>query len=130
MNPRRWFRFSLRTFFVLLTLLAVWLGVQAKWIRDRRELRARHAALAADVEAKSQALQCGAALQLQTAGNRPLGLWLLGEPAVPYLQLIVLRDKESEIEQFDDEEGKLATSLFPEAQVLLRTVHFYPEAKP
>ena len=28
-------RFGLRTFFVLLTLLGVWLGVQVKWIRDR-----------------------------------------------------------------------------------------------
>ena len=35
MKPRRWFRFSLRTFFGLTTLLAVWLGVQVKWIRDR-----------------------------------------------------------------------------------------------
>ena len=36
-SRRRWFRYSLRTFFVLVTLLGVWLGVQVKWIRDRRE---------------------------------------------------------------------------------------------
>lgn len=36
-KPRRWFRFSLRTFLVLLTLFCVWLGVQVKWVRDRRE---------------------------------------------------------------------------------------------
>jgi len=34
---RRWFRFSLRTFFVVLTLFCVWLGVQVKWIHDRHE---------------------------------------------------------------------------------------------
>jgi len=34
---RRWFRYSLRTFFVLLTMLCVWLGVQVKWISDRHE---------------------------------------------------------------------------------------------
>lgn len=34
---RRWFTFSLRTFFVLLTVFGVWLGVQLKWIRDRHE---------------------------------------------------------------------------------------------
>ena len=39
MKPRRWFRFSLRTFLVLVTLFGLWLGVQVKWIRDR------HAAL-------------------------------------------------------------------------------------
>jgi len=33
--PRRRFRFSLRTLFVLVTVLSVWLGVQMKWIRDR-----------------------------------------------------------------------------------------------
>ena len=30
-----WFRFTLRTFFILLTLFSVWLGVQVKWIQDR-----------------------------------------------------------------------------------------------
>ena len=38
-NPtkRRWFRFSLRTMFVLVTVLCVWLGYQLNWIRQRRE---------------------------------------------------------------------------------------------
>ena len=31
----RWFRYSLRTFFVLLTVFCIWLGVQVHWIRDR-----------------------------------------------------------------------------------------------
>ena len=40
MKPRRnLFRFSLRTLFVLLTLFGVWLGMQVKWVRDRREAR-------------------------------------------------------------------------------------------
>ena len=34
---RRWFRYSLRTFLILLTLFGVWLGVQVKWIRDRQQ---------------------------------------------------------------------------------------------
>jgi hypothetical protein len=33
---RRWFRFSLRTLFVLVTIFGVWLGVQVNWIRERR----------------------------------------------------------------------------------------------
>jgi hypothetical protein len=39
-RPERWPQFTLRTFFVLFTLLCVflgWLGVQVKWIRNRRE---------------------------------------------------------------------------------------------
>jgi len=35
---RRWFRYSLRTLFVLVTVFCVWLGVQVKWIHDRREV--------------------------------------------------------------------------------------------
>ncbi len=34
---RRWFRFSLRTFFVLLTILCVWLGVVSKSAHQQRE---------------------------------------------------------------------------------------------
>src|SRR5438046_2000057 len=39
---RRWFRFSLRTLFVAVTIFGVWLGVQAKWIRDRRVFLSEH----------------------------------------------------------------------------------------
>ena len=38
MKPRRrWFRFSLRTFFVLVTVFGVWLSMQVNWIRQRHE---------------------------------------------------------------------------------------------
>jgi hypothetical protein len=36
-KPRRWFRFSLRTMFVLVTVFCVWLGCSLNWIRQRRE---------------------------------------------------------------------------------------------
>ena len=35
---RRWFRFSLRTLFVLVTLLCIWLGYQVNWIYHRHKL--------------------------------------------------------------------------------------------
>ena len=38
---RRWFRFGLRTLFVLMTAIACWLGYSLKWIRDRREFARR-----------------------------------------------------------------------------------------
>ena len=34
---RRWFRFSLRTLFVIVTLVALWLGYELNWIRERRK---------------------------------------------------------------------------------------------
>jgi len=36
---RRWFQFSLRTLFVVVTVSAVWLGWELKFIRDRKALR-------------------------------------------------------------------------------------------
>jgi hypothetical protein len=36
-SPRRWLQFSLRGFFVLLTTLAVWLGVIVHRAREQRE---------------------------------------------------------------------------------------------
>lgn len=34
-----WFRFSLRTMFVVVTIVACWLGWQLKIVRDRKEMR-------------------------------------------------------------------------------------------
>lgn len=36
---RQSFRFTLRTFFIVLTLFGVWLGVSLNWIKDRQEAR-------------------------------------------------------------------------------------------
>ena len=38
MQPRRWFRFSLRTLFVLLTLFGVWLGWNLPQVRKREAM--------------------------------------------------------------------------------------------
>jgi hypothetical protein len=38
-KPRRWFRFSLRTMFVLVTVGCVWLGWEVNQVRVRAELR-------------------------------------------------------------------------------------------
>lgn len=37
---RRWFSYSLRTLFVLLTAFGIWLGLKVKWVSDRRAARA------------------------------------------------------------------------------------------
>ena len=37
-SPRRWFRFSLRTLLVLVTLVACWLGWEASVVRGRKQL--------------------------------------------------------------------------------------------
>jgi hypothetical protein len=37
LRNRRYFQFSLRTLFVLVTVLSVWLGYQLNWIRERHK---------------------------------------------------------------------------------------------
>jgi hypothetical protein len=37
-TKRRWFRFSLRTMFVLVTVGCVWMAYHLNWIRQRREM--------------------------------------------------------------------------------------------
>ena len=37
---RRWFRFNLRTLFLVLTVFACWLGYHVHWIRQRDQARA------------------------------------------------------------------------------------------
>ena len=36
-SPRRWFRFSLRTMFVLVTAFCCWLGWSANWLLERQQ---------------------------------------------------------------------------------------------
>lgn len=48
-SPRRWLQFSLRGFFVLLTALAVWLGVMVNRAREQREAVKAIEALGASV---------------------------------------------------------------------------------
>src|ERR1051325_1994022 len=49
LESRRWFRFGLRTLFMLVTILGVWLGVQVKWIRGRHEAIAHHKLLNGEI---------------------------------------------------------------------------------
>jgi len=108
--PRhRWFRYSLRTFFVVLTIFGVWLGVQVKWIRDR------HEALKSITD-RGGAFHEGFSDRMPTA---PLSLRILGEPATGYILLPEERASE----------GPGIKSLFPEAEV--EAVDFFnPHAKP
>ncbi|HEY4308260.1 MAG TPA: hypothetical protein VGN12_02310 [Pirellulales bacterium] len=101
---RRWFRFSLATMFVVVTLLAVRLGYQANWVRQRHEVIARA------VRAKKSP---GSGGQVAPPG----ALWLFQEPGY-HLIALAFQDRgggtllPSEIAEI--ERVKL---LFPEAKV-------------
>ncbi len=93
---RRWFRFSLRTLFVAMTLLAClacWLGYELNWIRQRQE-----------------AIQAGIAVPHTFAANQPIpappvGFRWLGEDGQGHLFVSPAN--------FDR-----VCELFPEAEVM------------
>ena len=64
-QPRRWFRFSLRTLFVLVTVVCVWLGYQLNWIRQRRDVLGSGEVLVFD--------------EVDRESRPPSLLWLFGE---------------------------------------------------
>jgi hypothetical protein len=92
---RCWFRFSLRTLFVLVTLIAVWLGWSLNWIRQRHAfLRDRRAfVFGIDPDAVTPA---------------PRFLWLFGEDGAEYVKL-TSEDQSAYVR---------AKELFPEAIVV------------
>jgi len=95
---RRWFRFSLRTMFVLLTILGVflgWLTVQFKWIHDRHE--AQHW-----LQSKLNALIINS-----PSRSPPWPLKILGEPKVDVIWIPL--NESTRLEELK--------RLFPEADV-------------
>lgn len=100
---RRWFRFSLRTLLIVVTIFAIWLGYQWHWIRQRREF-----------------LERDTRLGNQTGLNVPSAphlLWAFGEAG--YDSLFVLVDSTISEQITANEKTRLdrARRLFPEAKV-------------
>jgi len=97
----RWFRFSLRTFFVLLTIFGISLGVQAKWIRDRHEMLERQPAV----------IMVITGLEAPAPGI----LWLFGEQGVGRVLILAHGPESSEL-------ARRAKQLFPEAILMCRAL--------
>lgn len=92
---RRCFRFSLRTLFVLVTLVAVWLGWSLNWIRQRHAFLRDRRAFVFDTDPDA-------------ATPAPRFLWLFGEEGAEYVRL-------SSEDQLDYTRAK---KLFPESIVV------------
>lgn len=119
--PRR-LHFSLRTLFVVMTILGVllgWLGVQLKWIHDRREaLRWIVDYRARAVAAESRNLVPPRKGEIVSPPDKkaPWSLRILGEGGVERLE--VYQDWLNEDARYSLDE---LSSLFPEAKVESRT---------
>ena len=105
---RRWLRFSLRTMFVVVTILGLWLFPQLKWIRDR------HAALGwVSTQAtywQDMPVQQGSF----PGGQAPWQIRMLGEPGMEMIVAIVEKDEVTR-------KQRELQSLFPEAHVGVHT---------
>ena len=105
-RPRRWFRFSLRTMFVLVTVLCVWLGYAMNWIRQRRDFAAAMTARSAEFDV----------LHTHPRKRAPMGMSLLGEPAVKLVQIV--ETGADGLPRKDTEQiVQTAQKLFPEAEI-------------
>lgn len=89
---RRWFRFGLRTLFVMVTVVGCWLGYHLNWIRER------HAYLGNSAAVHSRG----------SAAAAPLSLRLLGEDGVSSVTVAGWAPNRN---------PAYARSLFPEADV-------------
>jgi hypothetical protein len=97
---RRWFRFSLRTMLVLVTLVCVYLGWAGNWIWQRHEFLRRF-----NPRIPNE-MRIGHHWDYTTDPNEaPFALWLLGEDGVTGMSM----DGASKAD------FQLAAKLFPEA---------------
>ena len=117
-HKRRWPRFSLRTLFVAVTVLACWMAYEVNWIRQR------HVFLD-EQERLSRMHEWPATVP----GPKGLGavrapglLWLFGEPGIgAYYVLITVNQLDEFGDQFDWESHQTmrkAKRLFPETNCL------------
>ena len=106
---RRYFRFELRTMFVVLTVFSLWLGYHANWIRQRHSLidAPEQTGVEPEYEVALQSMSLRAPLQVETK-DAPWPLLWLGERGV---YTLYIRD--------DIPKAKVTRirALFPEAEI-------------
>jgi hypothetical protein len=97
-SPRRWFQFSLRTMFVVVTLVSIplaWVGYSLNWKRQRQEALRTHAVFVDPYSAEFT--------------QAPTGLWLFEDHGWKVLMLI------------DNVREQEMRRLFPESEFVVLT---------
>jgi hypothetical protein len=127
LNKRRWFRFSLRTLFVVVTVFACWLGYELNWIRQRHAFVARQNALV--IERFNERYAGMVSYQLSITKHAPFPLWLMGEKGIVCFPVLCVRTKDTVPfdRSWDDyPESREARRLFPEAKIVGGVVDLGP----
>lgn len=114
-SKRRWFAYSLRTLFIVVTVFGCWLGYELNWIRQRHEFIAeqrsvfRHSpTLAGPIDPDDP---------IQEVSRAPGLLWLFGENGASLLLLQIFVENYDGADSDAYPEVQLAKELFPEAKV-------------
>ena len=107
---RRWFQFGLRTMFVVVTVFAVWLGLELNYIHERKAMResplSQGTAMPASDWVQAVAMSRPSSPRISPP-KIPFWREWLGDEAVGYIRI------KSDEPESDD---KRAAYLFPEAE--------------
>ncbi len=114
---RRWLRFSLRTLFLVLTVVGCWLGYELNWIR------LRHAALATGIVETEPFPRFFTSQATAAPGH----LWLFGETGYPDLWIQLSEDDPT---QAEEELVAALQELFPESAIEYYWAEVEPPPKP
>lgn len=117
---RRWFRYSLRTLFVVVTVVCCWLGYHLNWIAQR------HAFLADETLVRERhpdpahaSMSAGIAWRDPQAPRRAPGmLWIFGEGGWTSFGVLVQSRSVDDLTDHDWDRISDARSLFPESEVI------------
>ncbi len=112
---RRWFRYSLRTLFVVVTVFGCWLGYELNWIRQRHELLAKHEALVS--KHLGQHWDNLSPRQRRLKPAVPLPLLLFGEEGKFRVVLAIEAERNVQEPIYSFPEWKRAERLFPESEI-------------
>jgi hypothetical protein len=116
---RRWFQFGLRTMFVVVTVVAVWLGYQANWIRQRHSVFTPRQ-LSPDSDVWVTVARWPAMMEPVSA---PGAIWIFGEHGEAALTV----DFDIPSQSGDGRHGK---GLTPEEAIEAERIHrLFPETK-
>jgi hypothetical protein len=111
MNPRRWFRFSLKALLIVVTVFGCWLGYHLNWIRQRGEALRDTQVANADTAKDFSGLLGGGEPGRPIA---PSWLYLFGERGVTSINIWMTADQEADRKKVDE-----FRRLFPESRVEL-----------
>jgi hypothetical protein len=107
--PRRWFRYSLRTLFLIVAVLAAFLAYHLQWSRSRQQ-RINDPGLLFVAEDPPLVVRA------------PGLLWLFGEPGSALIEVEVEGPSLAKLSDADLQKGRDVRRLFPEAEIRARHI--------